>query len=127
MVPFLVWCTSGIYSADDHRTRVISGNVAGAYPRFTGCMEAKGGTVLRVYTSAYCVESDTVCRRADRIRAQRPDLPVLVVDVDHPEVDVPATIVGTPMYTWNDRVLFLGHPSEREWLERRGGVHGHDS
>jgi hypothetical protein len=80
--------------------------------------------MLHVYVSSHCIGCDTARRLADRIRIQCPDIPVLVVDVDQPEAEVPAKIFGTPMYTWDDHVLFLGNPSEVELMERIGVLYG---
>ncbi len=83
--------------------------------------------MLRVYVSSHCIGCDTARHLADWLRARRPDVPVTVVDVDQPEANVPAMIIGTPMYTWNDQVLFLGNPSERKLLERLGDVYDNGS
>jgi hypothetical protein len=74
--------------------------------------------MLRIYVSAHCASCATALRLAGRARTQRPDLPLEVVDIDVPDVAVPAKIIGTPMYMWNDQVLFWGNPSEAELLER---------
>jgi len=57
-------------------------------------------------------------QRAKRLRALRPEIPVTLVDIEAPDAEVPPKIIGTPIYTWNDRVVFLGNPSEQELLER---------
>jgi hypothetical protein len=74
--------------------------------------------MLRIYVSAHCHGCATALRLADRMRAARPDLPLAVVDVDESGVRVPASVIGTPLYTWNDHVLFRGNPSETELLAR---------
>jgi hypothetical protein len=74
--------------------------------------------MLRIYISTHCVGCETAVQRAERLRALRPDLPVTVVDVDAPDAEIPPQIIGTPIYTWHDRVVFLGNPSEHDLLER---------
>ena len=74
--------------------------------------------MLRIYISAHCIMCDTVRHLAAFVQAERPDMPVTVVDVDAPNADVPKNIIGTPVYTWNDRIVFLGNPSEAELLRR---------
>ncbi len=74
--------------------------------------------MLRVYVSAHCLACRTAIQRAKRLRALRPEVPVTVVDVEAPDADVPRNVIGTPIYTWNDRVVFMGNPSEQELLDR---------
>lgn len=76
--------------------------------------------MLRIYLSTHCRGCSTAFHLAERFRTQRPDVPLAVVDVDDPHADVPANVIGTPMYLWHKRVLFLGNPSETELLERVG-------
>ncbi len=80
--------------------------------------------MLRIYVSAHCLTCSIALRLAESIQAQCPDLPLEVVDVDAPTADVPSYIIGTPIYTWDDRVLFLGNPSEAELVERIGVLYG---
>ena len=79
--------------------------------------------MLCIYISTHCLGCATALRLAERVRAQRPDLPMTVVDIDTPTSTVPSNVIGTPIYTWNDRVLFLGNPSEAKLLERVGALH----
>jgi len=74
--------------------------------------------MLRIYISAYCFGCDTAVQRAERLRALRPEIPVTLVDIEAPDAEVPRKVIGTPIYTWNDRVVFMGNPSEQELLER---------
>ena len=76
--------------------------------------------MLRIYVSAHCRTCTTALRLAQRVQSHRPDVPLEVVDVDGPDADVPSKVIGTPTYTWDDRILFLGNPSETELLERIG-------
>ncbi len=46
-----------------------------------------------------------------------------LVDVEAPNADVPRKVIGTPIYTWNDRIVFMGNPSEQELLERVTVLH----
>ena len=74
--------------------------------------------MLRIYVSAHCHGCDTARERAQHLRTLRPDVPVTLVDVEAPGVEVPPKVIGTPIYTWNDRVVFLGNPSLEDLLER---------
>jgi hypothetical protein len=73
--------------------------------------------MLRIYVSAYCRGCDTARQRAARLHTLRPDLPLALVDVEEPDADLPRNIIGVPMYTWHERVVFRGNPSEQELLE----------
>jgi hypothetical protein len=79
--------------------------------------------MLHIYISAHCNGCATAQRLAERVQTQRPDVPMAVVDVDESAVNIPGYVIGTPFYTWNDRVLFMGNPSETELLERLGALH----
>ncbi len=74
--------------------------------------------MLRVYVSAHCLVCQTAILRAKQLQALRPELPVTVIDVEAPDADVPHNVIGTPIYTWNERVVFMGNPSDQELLER---------
>ncbi len=79
--------------------------------------------MLRIYVSAHCIGCGTALRLADHVHVMHPDVPLMVVDVDNPAEDVPSKIIGTPIYTWNNDVLFMGNPSEAELLRRVGALH----
>ena len=79
--------------------------------------------MLRIYVSAHCLGCTTAIQRAERLQALRPEVPITVVDVEAPGADVPRKVIGTPIYTWNDRVVFRGNPSEQELLERVTVLH----
>jgi len=79
--------------------------------------------MLRIYLSTHCRGCGTAFQLAARLRTQRPDVPLAIVDVDEPHADVPANVIGTPMYLWHDRVLFLGNPSETELFQRVGALY----
>ena len=74
--------------------------------------------MLRIYVSTHCLGCDTARQRAKQLRTQRPDVPMALVDVEAPGAEVPPRVIGTPIYTWNDRVVFMGNPSERELIEQ---------
>lgn len=80
--------------------------------------------MLRIYVSAHCPSCGMALHLAGQVQVQRPCLPLEVIDVDVPDLDVPDYIIGTPIYTWNNRVLFLGNPSEAELLERLEVLYG---
>ena len=84
--------------------------------------------MLRVYVSAHCLACNTAIQRAKRLQALRPEVPVTVVDVEASDAEVPRNVIGTPIYRWNDRVVFMGNPSEEELLDRvMVLVHGSES
>lgn len=74
--------------------------------------------MLRVYVSAHCLVCQTAIQRAKQLQVLRPELPVAVIDVEAPDANVPRNVIGTPIYTWNERVVFMGNPSDQELLER---------
>jgi hypothetical protein len=73
--------------------------------------------MLRVYISAHCPGSPTACRLVEQVRTCYPDIPVATIHVDDPDTIVPEHIFATPIYTWNDDILFLGNPGEAAFLE----------
>lgn len=74
--------------------------------------------MLYIYIAAHCRACDTASRRAEELQKLRPEVVVRVVDVEAPGADVPPKVIGTPMYIWNDRIVFRGNPSMAELLER---------
>lgn len=79
--------------------------------------------MLRVYVSGHCPGCDTARVRLEELRTQWPDVPMILVDVAARGAAVPPQVIGTPVYTWNGRVLFLGNPSEHELIERMRVLH----
>jgi hypothetical protein len=65
---------------------------------------------LELYIMAGCA----TCRRADRMAARVarlfPELDVLVIDLDAPRGEIPATIFAAPTFRLNGRVISLGTP-----------------
>lgn len=74
--------------------------------------------MLRIYVSADCPSCPTARRRFAQVRVACPALPAQLVDVDTPGAPVPPHIIGTPIYTWGDRIIFRGNPGERELIAR---------
>lgn len=79
--------------------------------------------MLRIYVAADCPGSPTARQRARCLRQAEPAVPLEIVDIGAPGAVVPPVVFGTPIYTWNDRVLFLGNPAEQELLDRVRGLH----
>ncbi len=79
--------------------------------------------MLRIYISGHCRGCTTARRLAEQVRSERPDVPLAVIDIDDPAVAVPANVIGTPFYTWQDRVLFMGNPHATELLQRVEALH----
>lgn len=73
--------------------------------------------MLRVYIAPHCPASARTLKLVEQVRSRFPDLAVEVIDVSVPERTIPDEVIGTPVYTWNDRVLFLGNPGESTLLE----------
>jgi hypothetical protein len=73
--------------------------------------------MLRVYIASGCPASQISLRLIDRLQTRYPDLPLEVVNVSEPGAVVPDEVFGTPIYTWDDQVLFLGNPSEEALIE----------
>ncbi len=73
--------------------------------------------MLRVYVSMACPGSAIAQRLAECLQTCGLNLPVELVDVDLPHAVVPEQIFATPIYTWNDVILFLGNPNEAVLLE----------
>jgi hypothetical protein len=48
----------------------------------------------------------------------RPHVQISMVDMESPGIPIPAHVIGTPMYLWDDKVLFMGNPDLPELLER---------
>ncbi len=74
--------------------------------------------MLRVYVAADCPGSPTARRHARWLCEQAPEIPVEVIDIGVAGVVVPPPVFGTPTYTWDGRVIFLGNPSAQELLAR---------
>ncbi len=74
--------------------------------------------MFRAYVSAHCPACPTARRRLAQVRAACPALPAQLVDVDAPGAWVPPHIIGTPIYTWRDRIIFRGNPGEQELIAR---------
>lgn len=82
--------------------------------------------MLRVYVSAHCPSCPAAHRRLAQVRAACPALLAQLVDVDAPGAQVPLHVIGTPIYTWGDRIIFRGNPGERELIARVLALQGVD-
>jgi hypothetical protein len=58
----------------------------------------------------------------EAVRQIRPRQPVEVIDLDDPEVRVPAGVVGTPTFLLGERVVSLGNPTMDELLATLDGA-----
>jgi hypothetical protein len=79
--------------------------------------------MLHIYVAEHCPGSPMARIRAERLHERVPEIPIAVVDIDTPGAVVPPAVFGTPTYTWNDRIIFLGNPSDHELLERARSLH----
>ena len=69
--------------------------------------------LLQVYVASHCVNCHEAKRLA-RVAAQTfPDLIVEVIDLDHTPAQS-AQVFAVPTYVLNDRVCFLGNPTQEE-------------
>jgi hypothetical protein len=80
--------------------------------------------MLRIYTSPHCPACARTLALAERLRALRPALDVALIDINDPAAEVPPSVIGTPMYTWNHQALFWGNPAEAELFERVDALYG---
>lgn len=80
--------------------------------------------MLRVYTAAHCPAYARTNRLVAALVRQRPNLPVELVDLDEPDTEHPVFVIGTPTFAWDNRVLFLGNPTEGDLLARLDELQG---
>lgn len=73
--------------------------------------------MLTIYTSLHCRGCARAKLLVQQVRSLRPAAPVRVVDLDGESV-WPVQVIGTPMYLWNQQVLFMGNPGIEELLAR---------
>lgn len=74
--------------------------------------------MLRIYTATHCPVNRRTQALVEQLRQTRPYLPLEVINLDDTEATAPVGIIGTPTYTWNGRVIFLGNPSATELFTR---------
>ena len=74
--------------------------------------------MLYVYVSSHCRGCATAQQLITQLRTMRPQVPVTVVDLSGGGDTIPDNVIGTPMYLWNGRVLFMGNPDVTELLQR---------
>lgn len=80
--------------------------------------------MLRVYIADHCPSCATARLRFARLRARCPGVASELVDVDAPGARVPPHVIGTPIYTWDDRIIFRGNPGEDELIARVAAFEG---
>jgi hypothetical protein len=74
--------------------------------------------MLSIYTAAHCYGCARARDLATQVAVQRADIVVEVIDVGAPGVALPSQVIGTPMYLWDGRVMFMGNPELSELLDR---------
>lgn len=72
--------------------------------------------MLRIYTAAHCPSHDRTHYLVDKLRRQRPHLAIEVIDLDGPNAEQPTFVIGTPTFTWDNRIIFWGNPAGDELL-----------
>lgn len=80
--------------------------------------------MLRVYIAAHCPACATARLRFAQLRTRCPDVPAQLVDIDVPGTRVPPHVIGTPIYTWDDRIIFRGNPAAEELVARVAALGG---
>lgn len=80
--------------------------------------------MLRIYIAEHCPACATARLRLAQLRARCPGAPAQLVDIDAPGARVPPHIIGTPLYTWDDRIIFRGNPGEDELIARVAALKG---
>ena len=80
--------------------------------------------MLRVYIAGHCPSCATARLRLEQLRARDPGVPAQLIDIDAPGARVPPQIIGTPLYTWDDRIIFRGNPGEEELITRVAAFEG---
>ena len=80
--------------------------------------------MLRIYIAEHCPACPTARRRFAQLRSRCPDVPVQLVDIDAPGARVPPHVIGTPLYTWDDRIIFRGNPGAEELIARVAALSG---
>jgi hypothetical protein len=71
---------------------------------------------LEIYVASHC----TNCQEALTIAEAARDiagLDVAVIDLDHANEEMPASIVAVPTYRLNGRVVSLGNPERQRFLQ----------
>lgn len=66
---------------------------------------------LRVYVSASCFVCDCTRQLVAEVRAQRPNYPAELVELDQPDAVKPEFVFGTPTYVLGERIVSLGNPA----------------
>jgi alkyl hydroperoxide reductase subunit AhpF len=65
---------------------------------------------LELYIMRDCVACRSAKHMATRVARLFPELDVLVIDLDAPQREIPATIFAAPTFRLNGRVISLGTP-----------------
>jgi hypothetical protein len=72
--------------------------------------------MLTVYTATHCPVHARTRKLVARLNQRHPQISVQVVNLDDPDTERPASVIGTPTYMWNGQIIFLGNPSESDLL-----------
>lgn len=73
--------------------------------------------MLYVYVASHCRACDTAYILVNQLKTLRPHVRITLVDMDISDMAIPAHVIGTPMYLWDDKILFMGNPDMPELLE----------
>lgn len=76
--------------------------------------------MLRIYTARHCPTHERTRQLAVFLQSRFPLVRVQLINTDSLDVKIPDFVYSTPTYVWNERVIFLGNPSEQALMERLG-------
>ena len=74
--------------------------------------------MLHVYVASHCRACVTTRALVNELRTMRPEIPIAMFDMDRADQVIPALVIGTPIYLWDGKILFMGNPDLAELLER---------
>lgn len=83
--------------------------------------------MLWVYTASHCPGNRRTQHLVAKLSQHRPHFPIQVVNLDDTAAEQPSFVIGTPTFVWDNRVLFLGNPHERELLALVDQLHEPES
>ncbi len=72
--------------------------------------------MLQVYIAEGCLGSAHTHALLEQVRQRYPAFVCEIVNVDRPGAVVPEQIIGTPIYCWEQQIIFFGNPSVDELL-----------
>jgi hypothetical protein len=74
--------------------------------------------MLTIYTATHCPVYNRTWNLVAQLNQHHPHIPMQVINLDAPNIARPSVVIGTPTYTWNGEVIFLGNPSEIDLISQ---------